>query len=250
MSGFRTEFVLAVGFLTRLPVPAVDYSDAAMARATRLYPLVGLMLGGALASLLWGLTLIFPQPIAVLLTLAASARLTGALHEDGLADAGDGLGGGWTREQALEIMRDSRIGTYGAMSLVLTLAVRAAALAYLPLPAAMAALVAGHTLGRFAITRLIVLLDYARAKGAGDFLADVSVLKGPAPWPPAILATILIFLVAGPIAAGAAVLATVFVLWSMRRWLQRKLGGFTGDTLGASEQLVETAVPLVILACL
>lgn len=250
MSGLRTEAILAVGFLTRLPMPEVDYSDAAMARATRLYPAVGLVLGAALAALLWLLSQVLPQPVAVLLTLAAGARLTGALHEDGLADAGDGLGGGWSRDQALEIMRDSRIGTYGALTLGLTLAIKAAALAYLPLTAAMIAVLAGHTLGRLAITQLIVFLDYARPKGAGDFLADVSALKGIAPWPPAIVAALAIALLVGPVPALAALAATLAVFVVMRRWCQRKLGGFTGDTLGASEQLIEAAVPLAILACL
>ncbi len=250
MSDFRTELILATGFLTRLPVPDVPYSDEAMARATRLYPVVGLAIGATLAGVLWALSNLFPQPIAVLLTLAAGIRLTGALHEDGLADTGDGLGGGWTRAQALEIMRDSRIGTYGALALGLTLAIKATALAILPLGWAMAALVAGHALGRVAILRVIATLAYARPQGAGDFLDRTRTDPGSAPWAVAALTGLLLALWVGLWPAIVTLAAAWAGMAAMRRRTRIKLDGYTGDTLGATEQAVEALTPLALLLCL
>lgn len=250
MSDLRTELILATSFLTRLPLPDVAYSDEAMARATRLYPVVGLGIGLALALVLWALAALFPHPVAVLLTLAIGIRLTGALHEDGLADTGDGLGGGWTREQALEIMRDSRIGTYGALALGLTLAIKATALSFLPLGWAMAALIAGHALGRVAILRVIATLAYARPQGAGDFLDRTRPDPGPVPWVVAALTGLLLGLWIGLWPAFVALAAAWAGMAAMRRRTRVKLDGYTGDTLGATEQTVETLVPLALLLCL
>ena len=114
---------------------------------------------------------VFPPVVALLLATAATCLLTGALHEDGLADTADGLGGGATRERALEIMRDSRIGAYGALALGLTLALRVAALAAMPVGLAAAALVAGHGASRASAVLVIATSRYARPDGAGAFTA-------------------------------------------------------------------------------
>ena len=122
--------LLAVQFLTRLPVPAsAGFTPERLTAATRYYPLVGALIGG-LVAVVYGVALLaWPPLVAVILSIAASLLLTGAFHEDGLADMFDGVGGGLTRERALEIMKDSRIGTYGAAALILALALKAATLA-------------------------------------------------------------------------------------------------------------------------
>lgn len=250
MTSSRTEFLLALSFLTRLPVPPAEYSDDAMVGATRFYPLIGLGLGILLAALFSILSLILPNLVAVLLTTAVAIAITGALHEDGLADTGDGLGGGWSKEQALEIMRDSRIGTYGALTLGVTLALKVIALAALPTLAAAGAIVAGHTFGRLAITRVISMLDYVRETGAGDILGKTHIRQGLLPWAATAVAAVLLGFSSGWMATIAAIAATAVVVYLMVSWLKHKLGGFTGDTLGATEQLVEAVIPLAILACL
>ena len=121
MSPIREQlnlFWIAVAFFTRIPVPAsVEFSQASLNRASRYFPAVGWLTGVLCAAALWLFMQVFPQDVAVVLSIAVSLLLTGCFHEDGLADSSDGMGGGWTREQKLSIMKDSRIGTYGAAAL-------------------------------------------------------------------------------------------------------------------------------------
>lgn len=249
MTNARVELVLAAGFLTRLRLPPVAHSDAAMARAVRWYPTVGLAIGVALAALFWGLSLIIPQALATLLTIAAGMLLTGALHEDGLADVADGLGGSGDRDRALEIMHDSRIGSYGVLALGLTLAIKITALTMLPLTSALVAIIAGHGLGRFAMAWLMAHLPYARSAGAAGFMAGAPKGTDAALWVSAAIAIALILTI-GITPAIAVVLALMALLALVARRLKARLGGYTGDALGAVEQLTEALIPLVLLACL
>ena len=250
MNDARVELTLAISFLTRLRLPSVKYTDAAMARSVRWYPLVGLAMGAALAVLFWGLTTLFPQAIAVLLTLAAGMLVTGALHEDGLADLADGLGGSPDKDRALDIMRDSRIGTYGLLALVVTLAIKATALTLLPIPVAMAALVAAHGLGRLAMVWLMERLPYVPSKGDDSLMNDGT--ESDKTVPRICLATTLVFLaVTSGLLTAIVTALTLFLLvalFTIR--LRIRLQGYSGDALGACEQLTETLVPLVLLACL
>lgn len=250
MSDTRAEIILAAGFLTRLPCPPVDYSDDCMARSTRWYAAVGLAIGLALALLFWCLASLLPQALAALLTIGGAMLLTGALHEDGLADIADGLGGSRERDRAMEIMRDSRIGAYGVLALGMTLAIKVSALALLPLPVAIAALIMGHTFGRLSMTWLMRHLAYARTDGAAGFMAD-----GPTPndaplWTAGALAALLLLWLAGPVATLVTLVALVALIRLIAARLRARLGGYTGDALGASEQLTEALVPVVLLACL
>lgn len=250
MTGIGLELTLAVGFLTRLRLPPVDYSDAAMARAIRWYPAIGLAIGTILALLFWGLSMLFPQPVAALLAIAAGMLLTGALHEDGLADLADGLGGQADKSRALEIMRDSRIGTYGMLTLGLTLALKIAALATLPTFAAAVAIIAGHGLGRFTMTWLMDRLPYARVNGAAGFMAEDQNSDMRPVWAAFLCVFILVGVSIGIIAAIATTIALFALASFMAMQLKRRLEGYTGDALGACEQLTEALVPIVFLACL
>ena len=122
-------FLTAVAFFTRIPIPAaVPWSPQRLNQSARYFPWIGWLVGGAAAAVL-GLALqVLPVSVAVVLSIAATLRLTGAFHEDGFADACDGLGGGWQRDEVLRIMKDSRIGSYGAAGLALMLLAKAAAL--------------------------------------------------------------------------------------------------------------------------
>src|SRR5690349_11819108 len=139
----------AVQYFTRLPVPAwVGHSAEQLQGSARYITLVGVLIGAFGALILWLTALLLPSPLPVILSTAVTVFLTGALHEDGLADTFDGLGGGATRERALEIMKDSRVGTFGLVALVLTLLIKIAALDALPVTFAIAVLIAGHAFSR------------------------------------------------------------------------------------------------------
>lgn len=233
-------FLLAVQFLTRLPVPRdLPFSEDLLIRATRYYPLVGLIVGTIGAAVLLAVAQALPMAVAVLLSLAATILATGAFHEDGLADAADGLGGGLTRERALEIMRDSRIGTYGAVTLGLALALKAALLiGFSPLDAAMALLV-GHGASRMAAVQVVARDTYARETGA-KFVAPTVTPDG---YRFALVTTALLWLVAavwfGPGAALLGAATAVVVGMAFRSIFLRKLQGYTGDCLGGMQQLTE-----------
>ncbi|TCO73969.1 adenosylcobinamide-GDP ribazoletransferase [Rhodovulum euryhalinum] len=245
----RQLILLAVGFLTRLPVPPdPGYTSERMARATRYFPLVGLGIGAVLAVVYALAALVLPTVVAVLLALAAGVRLTGALHEDGLADMADGLGGGTTRAHALEIMRDSRIGSYGAVALGLVLALKAAALAHLG-AGAVAALVAAHALSRLAVLLTMARMPYARPDGKAGFSTAGPGQDGMRIALATGLLTVLgLALASGLAAAVSAVLAAAAVTLWLGAMLRRRLGGYTGDGLGAVQQLSETAILLGLLA--
>src|ERR1700736_3174921 len=160
---------LATALLTRVPMPHPDGAmPAGLARAQRAFPLVGTMIGlvvGLVDLLL--LAIGIPPLVAATLALGASAALTGALHEDGLADVGDGFGGGRDREKKLAIMRDSRIGTYGVLALLVSSVAKCSAWASLPMLEVIPALIVAHTLARAAIPVVTANMPFARDDGLG-----------------------------------------------------------------------------------
>jgi adenosylcobinamide-GDP ribazoletransferase len=244
-------FLTALGFFTRLPVPAwVPWSPERLNHAARFFPLVGWVVGAIGAASYFAFALVLPSPVAVLLSIAVTIRATGAFHEDGWADACDGLGGGWDKTQALAIMKDSRIGSYGTVGLVLMLLAKAAALVELAAggtAAVAVALLVAHPLSRLASTSLIHTLDYVRddASAKSKPLARrlsatelaIAATFGLAPL--ALLA---------PLEALAALLAAAAAtVWAARVFV-RRLGGYTGDCLGAAQQASELACYLGLLA--
>lgn len=261
-------FFVALQFLTRLPVPAWVAADKGfdprwLNACVRYFPLVGALVGGCGALVLWFAAPWWPPLVAALLSVAATVWVTGAFHEDGLADTFDALGGHVPREKALAIMKDSRIGTYGAAALVLGLALRVALVAALaqadPLNAGLA-LVAAHMLGRTAAVGLMALLPYAgdaehaKAKPLATAVPLLSVGVASA-WALLMSAGMAALGVFGMLPGASlpvpafwllAALSTLAVVLLMRRWLALRLGGYTGDTLGATEQLAEIGVLLVL----
>jgi adenosylcobinamide-GDP ribazoletransferase len=239
---------ISVLFSTRLPlVHSFAIAGADIARASWALPLAGALVGlfGAIAYWLVHAAGLPPFPASVL-ALAVTLVATGCLHEDGLADTADGFGGGATRERKLEIMRDSRIGSYGTCALLLSLLLRASALASLAEPALVAgALVAANACGRATMPVLMWLVPNARADG----------LSADAGRPPATSTTAAVIL--GVIALGlglnlgAAIGATLLLIAAVAfvAALSRKqIGGQTGDVLGALEQVSEIIVLLVAAA--
>jgi adenosylcobinamide-GDP ribazoletransferase len=238
--------VAAVRMLTRIPVPGPATGRGDLRRAVGWFPLVGALAGLAIAGVHVLAARLWPAPVAAVLAVAAGLLATGGFHEDGAADAADGLGGGWTRERVLEIMRDSRIGAYGAMALWVVLAFRWAALAALG-RAALVALPLAMVWGRWSMAATLTGLPPA-SPGLGSQVAEGLGRM------PAVLATVLALAATASasalgqprawIAAGAAALAALG--WAL--YLKRRLGGQTGDLLGAGNQLAEAAALLVLLA--
>lgn len=246
-------FFIALQFFTRLPIPRwVGFEPQWQHHASRYFPAVGLVVAGITGGVYALAALVLPPAVAVLLSTVAGIYATGAFHEDGFADTCDGLGGGYTRERALEIMKDSRIGAYGAIGIGLMLAVKCASLAALPKYAALGALLAAHPLSRLFSCALIWRMDYAREQGKAKPLAQemrngefaIATLTAILP---AALVLHLGWLEPRALAIGVAgmLLATIW----MARLLQRRLGGYTGDCLGAVQQLSEAVFYLGVLAC-
>ena len=282
---------VALQFLTRVPVRLARFDPQWLHDSARHFPLIGALVGASGAVVLLATAQVWPPLLAVLLSMAATVWLTGGFHEDGLADTCDGLGGSVNRERALLIMKDSRLGSYGALGLGLTLALKAAALAHLAglgmglglgqgqgqsqlmelgqgLGLAAAALVLAHGLSRGAAVVLLATMpyggdaDHAKAKPMAQQISGggLAVALG---W----CALLLVGMAwAGWAWAGAAGLAgpagvrltplrlllalgaVALVVVVCGRWLHQRLGGYTGDGLGATQQWSELAVYLVLAA--
>ena len=259
--------LLALQFFTRVPVTGrlaawMGWDAAWLNQSARYFPLVGAFVGAVAALVLAVAAMLWPMPVAVGLSMAATILLTGAFHEDGFADTCDGLGGSAERARALEIMKDSRIGAYGAIGIVVMLGLKALALMSLPLGWALAALCVAHTLSRAVAVSLNCWLPYAgdpahaKAKPLAQQVSVGSWAVACA-WPLALIAVFAAarhgsdsFALPSPQAWAAALVAAAVTGLACARWFRRRLGGVTGDTLGASQQLSELAVYLALLAML
>ena len=247
-------FFIALQFFTRLPIPAwVGFEASWLQHASRYFPLVGCVVAAIAAGVYCAAALVLPAPVAAVLSTAASIYATGAFHEDGFADTCDGLGGGMTRERALEIMKDSRVGAYGAIGIVCMLAAKLTALAMLPPRLAVATLFLAHPFSRLAATALIWKLEYVRGEGKSKPLAQQMTHAEFAIATLTCALSAAALLAAGSIAPAAllaaALAAAAAALW-LGRIFVRRLGGYTGDCLGAVQQLAEALVYIAILATL
>ncbi|MBC8151921.1 MAG: adenosylcobinamide-GDP ribazoletransferase [Bacteroidetes bacterium] len=252
-------FFTALMFYTRLPVPkTIDHSAALLNQSTMFFPFIGWIIGGIGVATLALTARFFPPELAVLLSMIATIYATGAFHEDGFADVCDGFGGGWSKTQILTIMKDSRLGTYGVVGLGLLLAVKFFALREL-LTAGVFGLpmvlqyVAAHSLSRLVAVTVIAALPYARedaeskakpvAEGITGRQVAIAALFGLLP---------LLVLVAytGMWVYLTFLLPLALVRWRLMRWFVKWLGGYTGDCLGAAQQLTEVVIYLSFVASL
>jgi adenosylcobinamide-GDP ribazoletransferase len=241
------EFAVATAVLTRLPVGAATTEPGAIAAAGWAFPLVGAGIGAvcAVAYFVAGLCGL-SDPLAALIALGVGLALTGAFHEDGLADTVDGFGGGHDRDRKLAIMRDSRHGTFGILALLLSVALRAAALAAIGDPIHVGlALVAAHAASRGALPLLMRLLAPARPDGLGAAAGR--------PTPAVVLAStavgaVVALALLGPLAGIAALLLTAAALALAAMLAHRQIGGYTGDVLGFFQQIGEIVMLLVAAA--
>lgn len=237
-------FLLALSFYTRLPHPqTLDYKQ--LPQAAVYLPLVGWLVGGVCALVFYLADLVWPQTPAVILALIAGILLTGALHEDGFADVCDGFGGGMNKQRILEIMKDSHIGVYGVLGLLLMLLLKISLLASMPAAAAPLILLAGHSISRLPPLLLMRRYEYARehqSKASGAVyrpnfreLAFAAVI--------ALLPLALL-----PVLCALAIIPLLLVSVLLGHYFYRRIGGYTGDCLGASQQVAETVFYLSVSA--
>ncbi|WP_138429332.1 adenosylcobinamide-GDP ribazoletransferase [Fodinibius saliphilus] len=231
-------FLTAVMFFTKIPCPQwVDHSPEFLNESARYFSLVGIIVGSVGAAVFWGFNFLFPQTIAVLLSMLATIWVTGAFHEDGLADMFDGFGGGWTQEQILSIMKDSRIGTFGVAGLTGILALKFLSLNELPPLAIPFLLIAGHAASRFFATTLIMTHDYVRgepskAKPVAQKMSPFSIILS------AVFGLLPLFLIPHSwiwLSLIPMISVLAYLGWFFNKWI----GGHTGDCSGATQQLLE-----------
>ncbi len=236
---------LALSFLTTLPVRAPAAPPGSLGKAAPWFPVVGLMLGALLAAARWGLGFVFPPVLSGVMLVALWAALTGGLHLDGLADCGDGLLAAVSPERRLEIMRDPRLGTFGAISLFLFLLLKVFAIAALPSagPVGYYALLLAPALARWLLL-IVARQPSARAGGMGAAFG-----QGLTPAAIAVAAIVPVLLsVLGGWRWLAAVALGLIVAWVIIRVARARLGGVTGDVLGLTVELTELVVVLVFAA--
>ncbi len=235
-------FLGAIQFLTRIPVrtkAAVEHH-----RVVPWFSVVGALIGIVVGAVAAGLGHLVPTPVAAGLAIIAGLLITGAFHEDGLADIADAFGGGWTRQQRFEILKDSRHGTYGVAALAGSILLRVICVASISSPAAaFAGLVAAHTIGRTAAVGVLAVAPPATPSGLA---ADSGRSLRPLPTALGLVSGLgLVGVVAGWW-AGPLVVAALFGAGGVVWLAIRKIGGIAGDVLGAVEQVVECLVLVVV----
>jgi adenosylcobinamide-GDP ribazoletransferase len=242
------DFKVALVFLTRLPIrPGRPWRSGELAESVPMFPVVGALVGlaGGLAyALSWRLGL--TSFLAALTAIAVVALLTGAMHEDGLADVADGFGGGRTREDALRIMRDSRIGTFGALALLLAVLARTGALASLAEPLlVLLTMVVAAAVSRATLPAMLLALPGARSDG-------LAAAAGRPHWTRVVagatFACLLALLLLEPAAALAGLLAAGLLALLVAALARARIGGITGDVLGAAQQLAELGFLLALVS--
>lgn len=247
--------LVATQFLTRIPIKLNQYQPQWLHQSSRHFPAVGIIVGVLCALIYWLASIAVNPLVAAVVSTAFGIKLTGAFHEDGLADTCDGLGGGLTRERTLSIMKDSRLGTYGTLGLVCALLIKISLLSSMPLMTAIVALIVAHCASRLLCMSLIVLMPYggevahAKAKPMAQQMTKQQWLASSL-WLILIIALLLLLGLIFPEAMGqihlengllAILFAAAAVLY-MYRLLMRRLQGYTGDGLGATQQLTEIAI--------
>lgn len=244
-------FLLALSFFTRIPTPKImQYSEGLLNKANRYFSLVGLILGLMLALSYTCFNTLLPINVSILLMMGLSMLLTGAFHEDGLADMADGIGGAFSREKRLSIMKDSRIGTYGAVTLIMSLMLKFILLNELAKGDSnhlLLAIVLAESLSRAIAGSLISTMPYV-----GDIELSKSKPLAQAQSSKELCLLLLIGIAPLALYSGEIIFSLLLVLllfrWLFKQWLMAKIGGFTGDCLGAGQQLSQLLIFLVLIS--
>ena len=247
-------FLNSLMFYTRIPVPSwMKHDEDMLNKATVYFPVIGWIVAGISSLVFYGASLIFNPDISIILSMVASVLTTGAFHEDGFADVCDGFGGGWTKEKILDIMKDSRVGTYGSVGLILILALKFYSLEFLDNQTLIWTLFIAHAISRFVALSFIFTLDYVREDALSKAkpiakkmpVKDLSIAFCLAIIPLLIYiiitANFFLLLIIPPL-----ILVHLYLGYYFKKWI----GGYTGDCLGATQQVSEVVIYLVISALL
>jgi adenosylcobinamide-GDP ribazoletransferase len=247
-------FLNALMFYTRIPVPAwMQHDEEMLNKATIYFPVIGWVVAGISGLVFYVASRFLNPDVSIILSMVASVLTTGAFHEDGFADVCDGFGGGWTKEKILEIMKDSRVGTYGSVGLILILGLKFYSLEFLDNQTFVWSLFIAHSISRFVALSFIFTLDYVRE----DALSKVKPIAKKLPIQDLSIAFCLAII---PLLVYIIITANVFLLliipplvlvhlylgYYFKKWI----GGYTGDCLGATQQVSEVIIYLIISALL
>lgn len=234
--------LVALQFLTRIPVASFNgFEPQWLDRSAKYFPLVGALVGLISAGVMIASALVLPEPLPMLLALVAGVAVTGAFHEDGLADTADGLGGGTTRERRLEIMKDSRIGTYGAVALLIVYSLKLTSLSIVDPITAIPILIVAHTGGRLATVLAIFTMSYAGDETAAKVKPLATGLSGTELGTAVVFGLCIGLACLSPGMLAVATLAAAAAAGLVALQGKRLVGGYTGDILGAMEQCFEAA---------
>ena len=240
-------FLTAVMFFTRIPCPKwIDHSPEILTKSSRYFSLMGWIVGCFGALIFWISSFILPKEIALLLSMTSTIWLTGAFHEDGFADICDGFGGGWTKEKILTIMKDSRLGTYGTVGLILLLALKFSALNQLDTTMVIITLISGHALSRFIATTLIYTHPYVqdidkskvKPSAVGIQFKDVFISGIFGVLPLLLFQNPWVFL---------CILPPFVSKWKLGKFFTKWIGGHTGDCAGGVQQITEVVFYLSLI---
>ena len=241
------NLALTLAFFSRIPLPASLGNrighDAKLGDAAAYFPIAGIIIAIPVALVWFFASSFLPASIAAGLALGVSLLITGGLHEDGFADCADGLGATQDRDRALEIMRDSRIGTYGSLALILSVSLRWAALAVLSPWAGVLAILISFSGARTAMTLAMQFSIYARKEGLGKQANEMS----QSSFITAIGIAFIIAILCGWLWGVLALCLAFLAAWLFLKRLEHRIGGYTGDGLGAIEQIAEITI-LIVLA--
>jgi adenosylcobinamide-GDP ribazoletransferase len=242
MTRILEDILAAFQFLTRLPLVRLNYKPDALVRAAKFFPLVGIAVGAGGAGIYGLLSPHLPAAIVALLIVLFATLVTGGLHEDGLADAADAFGGGWNRQQILEIMKDSRVGSYGALAIVFSVAGRILLLTHLPSACLIQYVISADVLCRWTMLPLAAALPGAR-ETAGEGARIAGKVTGVS----LVVGTLFAFGVVGYLlrmSAAKPITAALIVMLLSGLFYKHRIGGITGDCFGATSQLTLVAVYL------
>ena len=244
-------FFTAIMFYTRIPCPIwVDHSQEYLNKATRYFPLIGWIVGAVNVLIIYFCSFIFPTSICVIMALVASVLITGAFHEDGYADLCDGFGGGWTKPQILEIMKDSRVGTYAVVGLILLMFLKVFTLITLleiELLFSLKSIVFAHVLSRWSVTTIIYTHNYSRTDSESKVkpIAKKLTLTNLVVASFWVIPCLFLF-------QSWLILLAIPIVYTMKVYLasyfQKWIEGYTGDCLGATQQINEIVTLLFCLA--
>jgi adenosylcobinamide-GDP ribazoletransferase len=233
------RFLASFVFFSRIPFISVkQLSEIHFNKAIRYLPWVGFVVSFIGAAIMYYASYILPQSVAVILGISITLLLTGAFHEDGFADTCDGFGGGYSKPHILEIMKDSHIGTYGVIGLIMILLIKFAALSEMPRFFMAVFFITGNTLSRYVLISVMYNYSYARDESSSKVkivLGEINIADFVISFIPVIPA----FLITGDLVTLLFVIPVWFTKWIMAKYFKSKIGGYTGDSLGAIQQVCE-----------